>query len=310
MPLSTTDYRCEGRQIRCVLFDFGNTLWTQKDKATCEEMEREANRCALTLLEAHLGLQAFPALPAVFLGKQVRKAIYVQVRWMASQTGDYEPDFALATQEALQLVGFPRVERSLAAEVFEALRLRSPMVRVLLEDALTTLAALKARGLLIGAVTNREYGGRTFFEDLKAFGLLDSIDPRHIAVSVNLGMCKPHPGIFKYALNALQVTPAETIMVGDALVADIAGAQALGILGVWKPSPKLRNRALLSQMAASIGAPEQIDYPGSSRQTALSVDDLLEFARENLSESDRQRMGRITPDVMIEQLSDLLTVIH
>ena len=99
MPLSTA-YMCGGRRVRCVLFDFGSTLWTYKDKATFEEVERETNKRALELLEARLGIQAFPALPAVFLGKQLRKAINGQIRWMASQAGDYEPDFALATQEA------------------------------------------------------------------------------------------------------------------------------------------------------------------------------------------------------------------
>jgi 4-nitrophenyl phosphatase len=40
---------------------------------------------------------------------------------------------------------------------------------------------------------------------------------------------KPHPAIFQAALDSLGVTAADTLMVGDRLDTDIAGAQALGI---------------------------------------------------------------------------------
>jgi len=90
----------------------------------------------------------------------------------------------------------------------------------------------------------------------------------------------------------------------------LEGAQALGMLGIWKPSPKLRNRALLSRMTASIGAAEVPDYRRSSSEEQLSTEELLEFARESVNDDDRERMGKITPDIIIEQLGELLTVIR
>lgn len=44
---------------------------------------------------------------------------------------------------------------------------------------------------------------------------------------------KPHPNIFKIALNRLKVKPEESIMVGDSITADIAGANKMGMISIW-----------------------------------------------------------------------------
>jgi len=68
---------------------------------------------------------------------------------------------------------------------------------------------LQQRGFLLGVVTNRHYGGTPFAEDLQALGLLNYFERRHIAVSADLGMCKPNPAIFLHVLNALDVSPKD-----------------------------------------------------------------------------------------------------
>ena len=45
---------------------------------------------------------------------------------------------------------------------------------------------------------------------------------------------KPHPQIFKTALDALQVAPREAVFVGDRVPEDVAGAKRIGMRGVWK----------------------------------------------------------------------------
>jgi len=47
--------------------------------------------------------------------------------------------------------------------------------------------------------------------------------------SAVVGVTKPDPRIFEIALDRLDVTPAETIMVGDSPSADVAGAHAAGL---------------------------------------------------------------------------------
>jgi putative hydrolase of the HAD superfamily len=46
--------------------------------------------------------------------------------------------------------------------------------------------------------------------------------------SEQVGVKKPHPDIFKYALDKAQVKPEQSVMIGDNLEADILGAKAVG----------------------------------------------------------------------------------
>jgi len=62
---------------------------------------------------------------------------------------------------------------------------------------------------------------------LQKVGLLDFFD---VKVGIdNVGKMKPHRDIFLYALKELQVSPSETLFVGDELIADYEGAQKAGL---------------------------------------------------------------------------------
>jgi putative hydrolase of the HAD superfamily len=50
-----------------------------------------------------------------------------------------------------------------------------------------------------------------------------------IAASARIGFEKPHPQIFRYALEQAGVEPGEVVHVGDHLDADVAGAHSVGI---------------------------------------------------------------------------------
>jgi FMN phosphatase YigB (HAD superfamily) len=58
-----------------------------------------------------------------------------------------------------------------------------------------------------------------------------------VTISSDVGYMKPHPKIFEHALEALQVTPEETMMVGDSLRSDVAGAKNMGLVAVLKRPP-------------------------------------------------------------------------
>jgi putative hydrolase of the HAD superfamily len=104
--------------------------------------------------------------------------------------------------------------------------------RRLFDDALPTLQWLKGRGVRLAIVTNRAFGGSHFQQELAACGLADLFDG--IAVSCTVGYMKPHPEIFRAALAQIHAAPERAAHVGDSLVADVAGAQALGITAIWK----------------------------------------------------------------------------
>jgi FMN phosphatase YigB (HAD superfamily) len=54
-----------------------------------------------------------------------------------------------------------------------------------------------------------------------------------IVISEDVGIRKPRDEIFKEVLSQLGVEAEETLHVGDSLVADIAGAAAMGIRSAW-----------------------------------------------------------------------------
>jgi REG-2-like HAD superfamily hydrolase len=94
-------------------------------------------------------------------------------------------------------------------------------------DAYPALAGLRARGLVVGAVSNWVW---TLPELLHALDLVRHFD--FIAVSSRIGYDKPHRRIFEWALAQARVEPVETIHVGDHVDADVQGAASLGITGV------------------------------------------------------------------------------
>ena len=91
-------------------------------------------------------------------------------------------------------------------------------------DAYPALEALRARGLTLGVVSNWVW---SLPELLHALELVSHFD--FITVSSRVGYEKPHPAIFRHALELAGAEPNEAIHVGDNLSADVAGAQAVGI---------------------------------------------------------------------------------
>lgn len=93
------------------------------------------------------------------------------------------------------------------------------------------LAALKARGLRIGLISNT---GRTPGSVLR--GILDALGlAQHIDVMVfsnEHGQCKPQPSIFEELRRGLGVACEEMMFVGDNLYVDVHGAQRCGMRGV------------------------------------------------------------------------------
>ena len=55
----------------------------------------------------------------------------------------------------------------------------------------------------------------------------------HVVISDEHGWRKPHPRIFTDALDALQVSPAEALFVGDSPYDDIVGARQVGMDIAW-----------------------------------------------------------------------------
>ncbi len=94
-------------------------------------------------------------------------------------------------------------------------------------DVMPALDAIRERGLKIGAVSNWVWQLPELMHSLELVSQFD-----FVAVSARVGFEKPHPQIFRYALEQAGVEPAQAIHVGDHLDADVAGAQGVGIAAV------------------------------------------------------------------------------
>lgn len=92
-------------------------------------------------------------------------------------------------------------------------------------DVMETLKQLRNMGLRIGVVTNGLESDYT--QVLQKVGLHSFFD---VTVGIDtVGKMKPHKDIFLYALNKLQVSPNETLFIGDRLEHDYEGARKAGI---------------------------------------------------------------------------------
>ncbi|HEY8861084.1 MAG TPA: HAD family hydrolase [Candidatus Limnocylindria bacterium] len=91
----------------------------------------------------------------------------------------------------------------------------------------------KRQGLRIVLVTNTLARGDTeVMRDWQRAGLADAIDG--IGSSHDVGWRKPHRAMFDRALELAAVRPGEAFMVGDNPIADVRGAQAVGIRAVLR----------------------------------------------------------------------------
>jgi HAD superfamily hydrolase (TIGR01662 family) len=97
----------------------------------------------------------------------------------------------------------------------------------LYEDVPDVLRGIHAGGIRIGLISNTQRCLVSFQEHFELEGLFT------VALSsADHGFMKPHPSIFKAALERVDVRPEDAVMVGDSLAHDIAGARSIGMRGV------------------------------------------------------------------------------
>src|SRR5258706_2013864 len=122
-------------------------------------------------------------------------------------------------------------EQSSRATVEEATRMfreKYQASRQIVPGTIALLEALRPH-VKIGIVTNNILVEQQ--EKLRYLGLEAHIDA--LVVSEEVGIVKPEAGIFRVALERLQCSAEETVMIGDAWQNDIIGARAAGIRAIW-----------------------------------------------------------------------------
>jgi HAD superfamily hydrolase (TIGR01549 family) len=215
--------------FKALLFDIGDTLWHSAEAPPAAEFRRIAAQRARAFLAGQGIACANPEQVARIAWNALESAMK-----HARSTNRVEPDYAAVAQAALKDDGLS-LTRAQANGLMEAIYISGEDGgKSAYPDAVPTLHALRERGFRLGIVTNRAFGGARFRDDLRAAGLDVGWDA--CVVSVEAGYLKPHPAIFELALAELEIEPSEALMVGNSLLEDIGGAQALGIRAAWKRS--------------------------------------------------------------------------
>ena len=121
------------------------------------------------------------------------------------------------------------VDEDLKEEMSDAYHELKLVTIELIPGALDTLRSLRECGTALGLITNGDAAVQR--AKVRKAGLEPLFD--FVLVAGEFGSAKPDPRVFQHTLEQLQASPEQAWMVGDNLVNDVGGAQALGIFGVW-----------------------------------------------------------------------------
>lgn len=267
--------------ITAVLFDLGDTLWHFPELPPAMQIRTETMRRIGSLLQTwDVPLEG----ELRFLGREIRFGVERADR--AAYEGDcVSPDFNEVVRGIAAGMGL-EIDYEQATALWDAWNLGGlALGRTMFEDAFATLDWLRERGLRIGCVTNRVFGGPRFAEELRELGLDRYFEST--SVSCDMGYMKPHPKAFQYALDEMHIQASETAMVGDSLRADVAASQALGMTAIWRRVRK-KDRPHEAEQVGEVPA----DTPATRAQTGRA---LGEYAGGE----------GITPDFTIHTLREL-----
>jgi putative hydrolase of the HAD superfamily len=207
--------------IKVVLFDLGNTLlyfdssWPQVFAQAYNSLLASLVDQGYVLDERHF-LEDFSARINDYYAQ--REAEFIE----------YTTGYILKTM--LYDYGYRDVPAGHIRSALDALYAITQSHWVPEEDAIPTLEELSRRGYRLGIISNA--ADASDVDALLDKGRLHSYFEQ-VWISANVGYRKPHPRIFKQAVDYFQVAPQEMAMVGDTLGADILGANQAGMHSIW-----------------------------------------------------------------------------
>ena len=91
-------------------------------------------------------------------------------------------------------------------------------------DVTPALDVVRAAGIRLCVISNFVWGAPELIHDLELARHFEKL-----VISARVGFQKPNPGIFRHALEQMNVAPERTMHVGDSYRADVLGARKVGI---------------------------------------------------------------------------------
>jgi len=217
--------------IQVVLFDLGGTLlhYDQPPENAMDALNARGMRAFLAAALKAGGKVADPELAVRAVG---RMAAALAAKARRTHYANTAEDIIREGLEAVNVRFTARAWDAGLAAYYAAI---SAVVQPVAGDPAGVLARLTEQGRGLGLVSNTSWAPAFHDADLARFGLLEFL-PVRVYSSV-FGMEKPHPTIYRQALDWLDVAPAEAVFVGDKLEVDVAGPQKTGMRAVLLASP-------------------------------------------------------------------------
>lgn len=211
--------------LRAVLFDLGDTLVDLGEGRGSYEARVLARAGHVYDVLAARGL-ALPPRP-LFCDALAEES---ETRYHAALAEQRGISIFAVMKHFLQQQGLPTDEAVVDAAAAAYCTGGESVPSPLRPGALAVLAELRRWGLRLGAVSNTVQPARFMQPALARRGLAPFFDV--VVLSSEVGFAKPHPAIFHIALEALGVAASAAVYVGDRLLPDVAGPQAVGMRAV------------------------------------------------------------------------------
>jgi putative hydrolase of the HAD superfamily len=209
------------RRYDAILFDLGSTLIYFN--ASWPEVTQRASQALFDQL-ARDGLQ-LDREPFIDTFRNRLNDYYVE---RDTEFIEYTTTYIL--KDVLEAWGYPAPSDGILRRALDAMYTVSQKHWQPEDDAHATLQTLHALGYQLGIISNAG-------DDKDVQTLVDQAQLRPyfglVLSSAALGIRKPNPRIFMFALERLGVAPVRAAMIGDTLGADILGAQNAGIFDIW-----------------------------------------------------------------------------
>ena len=208
------------RFFRAVIFDFGGTLMYGRhawEPYIAQADEALTNYLRLQGME--LNLSTFP--------REFRRRL---LDYFNQREKDLlEATYSTVLRELLFEKGY-EVSSTVIRDALDRLFAVTQANWTLEDDSLPTLQKLAASGYSLGLISNA--GDDQDVQNLvRGFDISRYFD--FVLTSAACSYRKPHRRIFELALAHWYLLPEEAVMVGDSLLADVQGAQNVGMYGVW-----------------------------------------------------------------------------
>ena len=196
-----------------LFFDLDHTLWDfdANAKATLSQLHIDLN-----LVDK--GIHDFDLFYKNYL-------LHNEKLWARYRSGYIRQEELRLKRMWLTLLDFRIADQELARQLSELFLQLLPTRTLLFPDTVETLTYLEDKGYLLHLITNGFE--QTQHSKLNSSGLNRFF--REVVTSESSQSLKPQRAIFDFALNRAGAVVEESLMIGDSLEVDIAGAKAVGM---------------------------------------------------------------------------------